>query len=373
MAAWRPQLLRWTSIAVAWLAAPLAAPAAGDRRLPFWLAILGLYCALSWFANGASCAGWKPARRLLLIAVLALCGLALVALGGVFAATYPVLVAALAGSTLRPGAAWAVAVAQTALLWLAFDLSRFSAADAALLALVFGGLMLFVVHTAQVARAEAAALGRLAETHQRLQQTQSLLAERSRDAERLRIAGDLHDVLGHHLTALSLTLEAGSHAGAEAKATALDAALVQTKLLLRDLRQVVSTLREDVPDLPAALRRLAAETRATRVELEIGDPLPPATVESGRALLRAAQEAITNAVRHGRAARVRLQLDERDGGLHLLACDDGTAEEREIDLGLGLAGVAERARGCGGRATWGFRQGNGFELEVWMPPAARQP
>ena len=49
------------------------------------------------------------------------------------------------------------------------------------------------------------------------------------------------------------------------------------------------------------------------------------------------------------------------------------AEEREIDPGHGLAGIAERARGCGGRSTWGFRPGHGFELEVWMPPAARQP
>jgi signal transduction histidine kinase len=364
-------LLRWLGLGATWLAAPLAAPRAGDWHLPLWVASLALFFALFWFANGAHCSRWPATRRLTLVAVLALVGFALVANGGVFAATYPVLVAAFAGSTLHPRAAWTLVGAQTALLLLAFQLSRSSLGDATLLALVFGGLMLFVVHTAQVALAESAARGRLEEAHRQLQEAQGALAERSRDAERLRIAGDLHDVLGHHLTALSLTLEAATHTGAEARSIAIGEALVLTKRLLRDLRQVVSTLRDDVPDLPDALRRLAVETRAPRVQLEIADGVTPVESASGLALLRAAQEAITNALRHGHAANVRLALDERDGGLRMRARDDGSGQPRPIRPGHGLAGIEERARSRGGRATWEFRREGGFELEVWLPRSPR--
>lgn len=351
-------------------ALPAAPPSAAGWPLAAWLASLALFLLLFWSTAGEACASWAPARRWAALVALVVVALALVVLGhGTVAAAYPVLVAALAGSLLEARPALYLVVVQSLLLFAAFAASGLAGGDAALLTLVFGGLQLFVVHTAQVARAESAARLELEETHRRLQAAQERLAATSRDAERVRIARDLHDVMGHHLTALSLTLEAASHVAGAARDEHVAEALVLTKRLLRDVRQVVSALREATPDLLAELRRLAAEVRRPRVLLTLDAALPETSGAHAQAFLRCAQEAVTNAARHGDAEHLWLALSVHDAGLLLSVRDDGRTGPGRVDAGHGLRGVEERVEELGGRVRWGRTDAGGFALEAWIPEA----
>lgn len=363
-----PRELRWIGLAVALLAAVPAAPDvaadAGEGRLAVWLAALVAYLVAFAALGSDACARWKPARRGLVLGLVTLTGLALVALGGgAFAATYPVLTAAVAGSVLPPRPAFAFAGAQTLGLAAAFGVSGAAPAAALSYALIFGALQLFVVHTAQVARSERVA-------RRALEQAQARLAETSRDAERLRIARDLHDVMGHHLTALSLTLEAASHAEGEPKERAVLEAQVLTKRLLRDVRQVVATMREEPGDLGSELRRLAAGAKGVSVHLApLDGSLGTLSAAAKRALLHCAQEATTNSARHGGARNLWIAIEPVGGGVRFAARDDGRSPA-ESAPGHGLIGIRERVEQQGGRVRWGAAAGGGFELEAWLPAAS---
>lgn len=360
-------------LATAALAAPLAAPPSHvpPSRIVLWAAALGLYLVLFLLASGV-CRRWPTRGRVAVLALLALAALGLAALGGVFGAVYVVVASALAGSLLPARAAYALVGAQSAALCGAFLAGGAAPPRAALLAFLFASLQLFVVYTATVALAEAEARRSLEEAHRRLAAAQEALAAASRDGERLRIARELHDVLGHHLTALSLTLEAAVHSAGDAKDEALAEAQVLTKRLLRDVRQVVSALRETPTDLVAELQRLAAEAKGPRVHLTAADGFESVTGERARALLAAAREAVTNASRHGAASHVWLDLTRRGGALTLSARDDGRGPAAGARAGHGLLGVGERVSALGGTLRFGAAEAGGFELSAEVPAAAEE-
>lgn len=132
---------------------------------------------------------------------------------------------------------------------------------AALVALAIGASRL-VVREAQ-ARAE------LARVHAELLATRELFADSTRTAERLRIARELHDALGHHLTALNLQLELARNIADRQTKGPVDHAHALTKELLVELRSVVSAMREEAPlDLSGALQTLASGIPHPRVHLD---------------------------------------------------------------------------------------------------------
>src|SRR5262245_39457013 len=166
------------------------------------------------------------------------------------------------------------------------------------------GLQAFAVLAAHLMRRESAARQELARTNAELLATRELAVAGSRAAERLRIARDLHDVLGHHLSALSLNLEAASlerRSGSVRGADPLETARTLTRSTLAEVREVVGQLRqEDRPDgsdLLAALRELAASIPRPSIHLSLPDDLPPIDRDRARALVRCAQECVTNAIR----------------------------------------------------------------------------
>src|SRR5687768_4841063 len=169
-----------------------------------------------------------------------------------FEGMQPVLLVIVAGQLghLRAPAAMSWIVAQSVGLFLVSDGSKHATWGA------FGyfAFQLFGFMTARIAHDEREAKQALAEANAELQVATGLLDMSSRAEERLRIARDLHDLIGHHLTALSLNLEVASHlAEGQAKAH-IEKSQALTKLLLSDVRDVVSRLREDEAiDLGAAL------------------------------------------------------------------------------------------------------------------------
>ena len=126
--------------------------------------------------------------------------------------------------------------------------------------LTMGGFMLFAAASSFLVRSEAAARQALAAVNAELLSTRALLAETSRVEERLRISRDLHDTLGHHLTALSLQLDVASRLSEEPAADHIRQAHAIARLLLSDVRDVVSRLRESrQPDLAQSIRALVVE------------------------------------------------------------------------------------------------------------------
>jgi len=235
--------------------------------------------------------------------------------------------------------------------------------------LAVGGLQAFAVLAAHLMRREAESRAELARANQELLATRELLIHGSRSAERLRIARELHDAIGHHLSALSINLEVaglGLERDAEEVRAPLDKARSVTRTMLSDVRNVVGQLRrEEATALAAALTSLAAAIPSPAIHLSIPAALPPVDAERSQALLRCAQECVTNAIRHSSARNLWIELDASGGGLGLRVRDDGHGAPNLAE-GSGLSGMRERLGALRGRLR--LAPGPpGFEAHVWLP------
>jgi signal transduction histidine kinase len=219
---------------------------------------------------------------------------------------------------------------------------------------------------------EAAARANLAEANRELRATRELLTNTTRLAERERLSRELHDTLGHHLTALSLNLEAASHMAPDDRTRRqVQRAQSVTGLLLRDLRGVVGALRgEDSIGLADALRILVDAVPKPKIHLQIGEGLPIADPVMAQTVLRCVQEIITNTVRHAHADNLWIGLSRSEGGLTIAANDDGRGVE-EIHPGHGLIGMRERLEAVGGHLEVRSEAARGFQVSAWIPIAER--
>lgn len=268
--------------------------------------------------------------------------------------------------------AWLIGIALVFSIWAAM-LPQFGWAYALPQLMITLGLMLFAYAASMLALNQVKARDELRRVNSELRATQSLLAENTRIAERVRIARELHDLIGHHLTALSLNLEVATHtAEGKAKEHAQRAGSI-ARLLLSDVREVVSDMRhDDRVDLREALRQLALGVPEPAIHLDIPDELSLADPKRAQILLRCAQEVITNAVRHANAANLWISLTADDDGLRLEARDDGRGAE-ELLPGNGLTGMRERIKELGGRLEIMTRPNSGFRINAWMPPESESP
>lgn len=229
------------------------------------------------------------------------------------------------------------------------------------------GFQFFALATTQAALSEAAAKTRLASVNAELRATQELLSESSRMAERVRLARELHDVVGHHLTALSLNLEVASHV-AEGKALMhVQTSQALAKTLLAEVRGVVSTMRGPIAlDIGRALMLLSSDIPEPQVHVQVASDLGLDDPQRAQVLLRCAQEAITNAVRHAGAKNLWLTVERTEHGVTLLARDDGRGAAL-FRGGNGLAGMRERLETLGGRLELHPNPGQGFALTATLP------
>lgn len=178
----------------------------------------------------------------------------------------------------------------------------------------------------------------------------------AQEAERLRIARELHDELGQTLTAVALRAEhASERAGKEYPELAELAEIVQNGL--EDVRRISRELRPEALDELGLLNALialcsrVAEQSGMRVHRGLEGPLPELPPETELAVYRIAQEALTNAMRHSNAAEATVSLARASGGLVLTVRDNGRGlPEQPIDGG-GLTGMRERAMLIGAGLT----------------------
>src|SRR5215467_133651 len=224
------------------------------------------------------------------------------------------------------------------------------------------------------------------ERARRAEAEEQLRIEQIRYAERTRIAREMHDVLAHRISLLSLhagVLEFRPDAPPEEVARAAAVIRASAHQALEDLRAVIGVLRDRTdgqgPQPPqqtlAALPGLLEESRAAgmRIHAEIRVPDLAAVPDTiGRHALRIIQEALTNARKHAPSAPVELRLDGAPG--HGLAIEVrnpspvlATGQSQIPGTGTGLLGLAERAALSGGRLEHGLDEHGHFRLRAWLP------
>jgi signal transduction histidine kinase len=243
----------------------------------------------------------------------------------------------------------------------------FGLLQAVLQAALYIGTSSFAFVTSLVAKQQAQAREEQRRLNSELRATRALLAESSRMSERLRISRELHDLLGHHLTALSLNLEVAGHLTEGKAQEHVRQSHALARLLLTDVREAVSQLREDgAVDLIGAVNALVDGVPGLRIELDLPGTLSMDDPARAQALLRCMQEIITNAVRHAGASRLQLALRQEGRAFHLQANDDGRGCEN-VAPGNGLTGMRERLQPYGGTVEVRTAPGEGFALDIRMP------
>jgi signal transduction histidine kinase len=212
---------------------------------------------------------------------------------------------------------------------------------------------------------------------ERAEAEQELRVAQARSNEQARIAREMHDVLAHRISQISMyagALEYREDLGPEEMRASAGVIRDRAHEALSDLRDVLGVLRDgDGERTPqptyADLPCLVAEAQESGMRLELDDlvtgPMPEA---AGRTIYRIIQEGITNARKHapGTLLSVRVTGSPDDGIDVLLRNPLGFGRTRTPGAGLGLIGLEERAELRGGRLTSG-RDGSTFVLHAWIP------
>jgi signal transduction histidine kinase len=345
--------------------------AAGQRpsgpAVALWAAAFAAFGLAFWAATDSHRRGRGRRVPGALVAVQALAAATMLAAAGetLAAAAFVIVAAQLPALTSPPVAALGMAL-QTlvvgAVLW-----PQAGPVAAMTVAGAYAGFQLFAYATARLTLSERLARERLDEVNAELVATRERLAETSRVAERARISRDLHDTLGHHLVALSLHLDVAARLADGPAADKVRQAHAIARLLLGDVRDVVSRLCEAGPvDLARSLRALVETPGSPRVHLAVPATLAVPDAGQAEALLRCVQEVVTNAARHAGADNLWIALDQGPDGIALRARDDGRGVA-ELRLGNGLRGMRERLREHAGDVQFSSRPGGGFEVRGWMP------
>ncbi len=208
-------------------------------------------------------------------------------------------------------------------------------------------------------------------------------------AERNRMAREVHDAFAQGLVSVLLQLRAAQGAIADGHPDEATAALAEARTAAE---AVFEETRRSV--LGLAPSPLEGRTLEEALELELawanrtgvidahlvtaGSPVVP-DPEVAHTLFRIAQEALTNAIRHARATSVRVGLVYASTGVTLLVQDDGEGfdrsllEEEGAEHGLGLGGMAERARLLGGTLELDSTPGWGTRIRAWIPSPSEAP
>jgi len=295
---------------------------------------------------------------LVLLALLEVAVLALGAPSSFRALTFYVIAAA---GILLP-TRYALAVVASGATLVAADLLLTDASSSTVFAWVLTSLAIGVMMVA---------FGSKVRANRELEQARHELARLAVTEERLRIARDLHDLLGHSLSIVALKSELASRlvdADPERARAELDDIQSVSRQALTDVRAAVQGYRRLALDEAVGSARVALAAAGIDCRVETSQPALPADVES--VLAWAVREATTNVVRHSNARLCAISLRTDDGRVELAVDDDGVGAGGADGAGSGLAGLAERAARLDGTLEAGAKPGGGFRLRLAMPLGA---
>ena len=203
--------------------------------------------------------------------------------------------------------------------------------------------------------------------------------EEARLRERIQIARELHDTVGHHVSAIAIQAQAGravAPSDPERAIASLEAIEQAASRTLQEMRAMVGVLRDGIepvlglqPGL-ADIEQLAGSGREVpRIEVQIAGDFDGLNASVGVALYRIAREALTNTVRHARnATRVLIQVADEGDHVRLTVHDDGEGNSPGHSVsGYGLVGMAERASLLGGTLVAGPASDGGWTIDAVLP------
>jgi signal transduction histidine kinase len=202
-------------------------------------------------------------------------------------------------------------------------------------------------------------------------------AEQAAMAERTRIARELHDIVGHHLSVVVLQA-AGARASGKPAGAALEKIEDSARQALEETGRLLNVLRdpdeEAVLDPPPAIGELDALTARVRaaglpVDLVIDGDLAMLPAVMDISVYRIVQEALTNVLKHAGPARAEVIIGCEQDTVTIEVTDNGTGPpgNGSSGSGHGLAGMRERAAAFGGELAAGPRPGGGFAVRAWLP------
>jgi two-component system sensor histidine kinase DesK len=213
-----------------------------------------------------------------------------------------------------------------------------------------------------------AAFGRIVRANRELRAARKQLATLAVRDERLRIARDLHDLLGHSLSVIALKSElAMKLAHRDADRTAAELADIETvaRQALAEVREAVLGYRSLALDEALDGARVALAAAGIDYDLQTDHRAVPPDVEA--VLAWAVREGTTNVVRHSRADKCLIRVHTNRDTAEVEVEDNGTASTNGAQGGSGLAGLRERARAAHGTLEAGPRREGGFRLRVTVP------
>jgi signal transduction histidine kinase len=197
--------------------------------------------------------------------------------------------------------------------------------------------------------------------------------------ERVRMARDIHDGLGHHLTVLSIQLQAADklvNRNPQAAIEAIQQSRAEAQAALDEVRHSVGLMRQspaETQPLPEVLSNLVKDfSQRTGLHATFEGAGSPVELSSfaSQTLFRIVQEGLTNATKHGKGIQqVQVHLEYQPEAVWLVVRDDGQAAEAVPDRppGYGLVGLRERVDQLGGRIQSGPGKTGGFEVDVNIP------
>lgn len=358
------------ALAIAWLLllyVPLGAIFHGH---PGGLAFAGTLLAMGAFV-AVYLAFWlrwyrRPSRRLvtLVVATLMILGLLINVASDVWTINpfiFPIVVAGygyplrLAIAAVLGLTAIAMAVVQPSLFAL-----KLSAADDVFVELI-GVLQLLLIGFGAIG------IARLVGTITELRLAREQLARMAVEQERARFARDVHDLMGHSLSVITLKGELASQlidsAPEQARSEVRDIVRV-ARNALREVREAVSGYRQ--PTLASELAGAQAALAAAGIECHVEQAAGALTAETEAVLAWTVREGATNVIRHSQARRCSVLLNRDDDYVRLDIVDDGTVSGTP-QAGNGLRGLGERVRDQGGRLEAEPLPHQGFRLRVALP------
>jgi len=243
---------------------------------------------------------------------------------------------------------------------------------------LFGLSLLLVVLLINALLTERQSQKRLQQANETLRQSAKEIEKLAMDQERSRIARDIHDSLGHSLTALNIQLESALKLSDKDPPKAkrfLQSAKQLGSQSLQDVRQSVATLRQDplagktLEEAVAQLLRNLSEDQliTTAQDISISQPLP---ADTKIILYRIVQEGLTNVVKHAEASHVHLHLASSQSRVLMLLEDNGKGfDPNKASTGFGLQSMRDRTQSAGGTFTLTSLDslGGGTRIQVSMP------
>ncbi|BCE02242.1 sensor histidine kinase [Marinicellulosiphila megalodicopiae] len=236
--------------------------------------------------------------------------------------------------------------------------------------LLFIGINFFVYAMASKVHRDKQAKDKISLLNEELILTHNLLNDSVKQGERLRISRELHDLLGHHLTALILNLQFLTHTTEGKTQEKVKASHDLAKLLLSDVRETVQDIRKDsIINLKATIEDIIKKIPRLQIEFNINSSFRLSNAAIAEAIVRVIQESLTNSLKHSSATTVKIDVQQVGDAINVNIHDNGGQALRNMNKtfaeGNGITGMRERIERLGGQLIIDFK--HGFKVAVNIP------